>query len=92
MPWSTKGAKRGERALRFRARLIDFADGQEGAAAAQRASAIGRRREMDPIAGGGQHRERRIDILALEIAIESVGEENDLAGPSAVMPGACRSS
>ena len=39
---------------------------------------------MNPIAGGSEHRERGVDILALEIAVEGVGEQNDFF---AVMPG-----
>ncbi len=37
---------------------------------------------MDPIAGGDQHRERGVDIFALEIAIEGVGEQDDFAACS----------
>ncbi len=71
--------QRGQRSLRFRARLIDFADGQKSPAAAQRAAAVGRHRKMDLIASRAQHRDRRVEILALEIAIEGVGEEDDVA-------------
>ena len=34
--------------------------------------------DMHAIAAGVQHRERRIEILALEIAVERIGEEHDL--------------
>ena len=35
--------------------------------------------EMHAVAGGGQHGERSLEVLRLEIAVEGVGEEHDLA-------------
>ena len=78
-PRSTIRRERVERALRFAPRLLDLADREKGASAAERARAVGRRREMDPIAGRVQYRHRRVNIFALEVAIERVGEQNDFA-------------
>ncbi len=74
-----------ERALRFRPRLVESADREKSPAAAQWAAvAVIRLRDIDPIAGRAQHRTRRIDIFAIEITIEGVGEQNDFF---AVVPG-----
>ena len=64
----------------FGARFIHRADRQEGAPTAQRPLvAVDRQRRMHMVAGGDQHAERRVEILALEIAVEGVGEQHDLA-------------
>ena len=74
-------AKRRERALGFLPRLIDGADRQKGAAAAEWAlCAIRRLGDLHRVARGCQHGERGVKIFAFEIAIEGIGEENDGAG------------
>ena len=40
---------------------------------------FGGRRHVHAVAAGAEHGERRVEVLALEIAIERVGEEHDLA-------------
>ena len=39
--------------------------------------AVRRQRRMDAIAAGDQHAQRGVEIFALEIAVESVGEQHD---------------
>src|SRR6476661_6646239 len=74
--------------LGFAARFIEFADGEKRAATAERPGAVTRRCDMYPIARRPQHAERRIEILALEIPIERVGEhDNFLAALPDLVPG-----
>jgi len=73
--------ERGERshtALSLAPRLVDEPDCEEGAPAAERPpSAVGRFRQMHRIAAGGEHGERGLDVLRLEVAVEGVGKEHD---------------
>ncbi len=39
--------------------------------------AVSRRREMNPIAGRGEHGQRGVDVFSFEIAVEGVGEQHD---------------
>ena len=48
---------------------------------------VGGLRDMHRVAAGSEHADRRVEILALEVAVESVGEEHDLPALSTVMPG-----
>ena len=84
-PRATKGVERRERALGFRARLRRPGRPTEtcGRSRAAARRAVGRLRQMHAVAGGLEHRERGVEILALEIAVEGVGEQHDLA---AVVP------
>src|SRR6185437_5925677 len=85
--------KRRKRSLSLLARLVNLADGKERAAAAERARrAVNWLRNMDLIAASVQHRDRGVEVLALEVAIEGIGEEYDFfllirLTLSAVMPG-----
>ena len=70
----------GDHALRLAPRLIDPADRQERAAAAERAlRAVGGLCDVHRIAGCSQNRDGGVEVLALEIAVEGIGEEHDLA-------------
>src|SRR5262249_51221727 len=52
------------------------------AAAAQRTRRpVDRRRDRNAITAGGEDGERRIEVLALEVAIEGVGEEDHFSFP-----------
>src|SRR6202035_4360306 len=77
------GCERCERrdgALGLAARFVDEADRQERTSATQRPRrAIRWRGDMHPIAAGAQDLHGCMEIFRLEVAIESVGEENDLA-------------
>ena len=75
------GCERREGALGLLPRFVDAADGEEGAAAAQRSrAAVGRRRDLDAVAAGAQDAERSAQVFRLEVAVEGVGEEDDVAG------------
>ena len=88
MPRIDEPLDRCEHPLGFTARFIDFADGEKCAATAERTGAVTRRCNMYPIARRPQHAERRIEILALEIPIERVGEhDNFLAALPDLVPG-----
>ena len=70
----------GQHAFGFLARLVDQPNRKKCAAAAERARfLIDRCRNMHAITGGLQHRQGGVEILTLEIAVEGIGEENDLA-------------
>src|SRR5262249_50213800 len=74
-----------ENPLRLVPRFLDLADRQERAAAAQRAriAVLYRPCDFDPGSRGVEHGERRVDVLALEIALEGVAEEASVRlGPS----------
>ena len=72
--------QRRDAAFRLAARLLDQTDREEGAPAAERtAAAVRGLRQMHAVAGGGEHAERGLDVLRLEIAVEGVGEEHDRA-------------
>src|SRR6185312_16711318 len=60
------------------ARLVDRADREKRAAAAQRPAAARRGNLVHAIAGGLEHAPRGVEILALEIAVEGVGKEHHL--------------
>ena len=84
--------QRGERPFHFPARFVHLADGEKGAAAAERARAFNRLCHRDAISAGGKHRERGVDIFALEIAIEGVGEQDDVTFAPPSCPALCRAS
>ena len=74
------GCERRERALGLFTCLVDAAHGEESAAAAQRPrAAVGGGRDLDAVAAGAQHRERGAQVFRLEVAVEGVGEEDDVA-------------
>src|SRR6266508_2798644 len=72
-----EGSNRSGTAFGLPPRLVDQPDGEKGASTAQRASAVRRFRHMHSIAGGGEHAQRRLDILRLEVAVERISEEDD---------------
>src|SRR5580704_2434214 len=59
--------------------LIDETRREEGAPAAEWTASAGRLRHMDAIAAFDQYAQRGVEILALVIAVEGVGEQHDLA-------------
>src|SRR5262249_33294521 len=72
------GSEGGPGRLRLAPRLVDEPDGEEGAPAAERpAVAGGGLRQVHRIAAGGEHGERGLDVLRLEVAGEGVGKEHD---------------
>ena len=80
MPRATQRRKRGDAALGLAPRLVDEPDREERAPAAERTrAAVHGLRQMHAVAGGGEHAERGLDVLRLEIAVEGVGEEHDPA-------------
>src|SRR5262249_56952324 len=73
-----EGGGRGPATLRLARRLVDEPDREKGAPAAERpAAAVGRFRQMHRITAGGEHGERGLDVLRLEVAVEGVGKEHD---------------
>ena len=75
--------KRGDATLRLAARLVDEPDREKRPPAAERtAPTVHGLRQMDGVAGGGEHAERGLDVLRLEIAVEGVGEED---GPARIV-------
>ena len=77
--------KRGDASARPRAAPVDEPDRQESAPAAQRAAAaVGRPRQVHAVSPGGEHGQRGGDVLRLEIAVESVGEEHHRPRPLAL--------
>ena len=86
-PRATIGRDRRDHALGLAPRLVDLADRQEGAAAAERAlRAVRGLRDVHRVAGGAQHRHGGVEVLALEVAVEGVGEQDDLAPLSSAPP------
>ena len=77
--------ERGDAARRFASRLLDETYCQESAPAAERPLPIGRLRQVHAVTGGGEHGERRLDVLWLEVAVECVGKENDHSRPCAAI-------
>src|SRR5262249_12179468 len=74
------GRERLERALPPLARLLDQPDREEGAATAQRPLvAVLRQRRIHAVPAGGEHAAGGVEILALEITVEGVGKQHDLA-------------
>ncbi len=71
---------RRDHALGLAPRLIDTADGKERAAAAERAlHAIHGFGDVHLVTRRMQHCDGRVEVLALEIAVERIGEQHDLA-------------
>ncbi len=68
-----------ERAPRLFPRRVDEAGREEGAAAAKRARAALRLGPMQTVAGGAEHAFGRPEVLRLEIAVEGVAEEHEIA-------------
>ena len=77
-PRAANGAERVEQAPRFGARGVEHAGREIRPAAAQRA-AVARRRRSHGVAAGRQHRDGGAQVLGLEIGIEGVREQHDLA-------------
>ncbi len=81
-----EGRERGDGALGFFARLVDQADREKRAPAAERPGrSVNWMRQMHPAAGSAQHSECGLNILRLEIAVEGVGEQHDF-GPASSFP------
>ena len=79
-PRATKRRGRGQHAARLGARLLDQAGGEERAPAAQRPPAVRRGGSgSDAIAEAGQHLDRVAQVLGLEVGVEGIGEQRDLA-------------
>src|SRR6185312_11650344 len=75
-----EGNKRGHAAGGFRLGLADEAGGQEGAAAAQWARVAGAARgEMHAVARARQYGQGGIEIFALVVAVEGIGEKHHFA-------------
>src|SRR5262249_33942837 len=72
-----EGRERSGATLSLAPRLIDEAHCEKGTPAAERSAAISRLGEMHPISGGGEHGEGSLDILRLEVAVESIRKEHD---------------
>src|ERR1700726_4963809 len=66
--------ERGQHPLRLMQRFVHLADRQERAAAAQRPAAVRRRCDVHAIAAGGEHRERSVDGLALEVTVKGINK------------------
>ena len=69
--------ERGAHARGLRARLLDHARREIRAAAAERPFAAAR--DLGPVAGRREHAHGRAQVLGLEIRIECVGEQHDVA-------------
>src|SRR5262249_19659762 len=83
--------ERRQHALGFGLGFVDLADGEKGTAATERAwAAVGRRGDVDGVAAGNEHGEGRVQVLALEVAVEGVGEEDDVCFPSPACGGGTR--
>src|SRR6202012_1617925 len=65
--------------VEFGAGLIDQTGGEKGSSAAERAAPAHRLWYVHAIAAFDQHAQGGIEILALVIPIESIGEQHDLA-------------
>ena len=70
---------RGDQAPGLGPGLLDQPGGEEGPPAAQRPAALGGLRDRDPVAAGPQQPEGGPGVLGLEVGVEGVGEEQDLA-------------
>src|SRR5205823_14981504 len=68
-------------------RCIRFADRQKCPAATERPCAVLWRREMDLVTAGCEHRDCRIDVFRLEVAIKGIGEDDHF--PARSLPGRC---
>ena len=74
---SDEGGERGERAAGLGAGLLDAAGGEEGPAAAERPA--GGAGVVEAVAGGGEHPLGGGEVPRLEVAVEGVGEEHEVA-------------
>ena len=74
-----EGGGGGDDAARLHPRLVDQPGRQECAPAAERPPAVRRRQHRHAIAETGEHVGGGAQVLGLEIGVEGVGEEGDLA-------------
>src|SRR5262249_34310043 len=79
--------KRGDAPLRLASRLLDEADRKERAPAAEWPLAVGWFRQLHLVTAGGEHGERRLDVLRDEGPVESIGQGHDRARTRAARGG-----
>ena len=58
--------------------MIDEAGGEERATATQRTGAVRGLREVDAVAAGEEHAQRRLEIFPLVSTVEGIGQQYDL--------------
>src|SRR5213596_841483 len=76
------GLERGQHPLRLGLRLLDHSRREESAAAAQRPRTIRSTRNVHAVARPVEHGESGARVFRLEVVVERVDEEHDLAGLS----------
>ena len=79
--YAARGVRRQriEQPARLVARLVHHTDRKEGAAAAERPARVRRTRDVNAITRGLEHAQRGDRVLRLEVVVERVGEQDDVA-------------
>src|SRR5262249_61438432 len=86
-PGPRERRRRGDAPRRLASRPLDEADRKERAPAAERPLAVGWFRQLHLVTAGGEHGERRLDVLRLEVPVEGIGKEHDRSRRRAAIAG-----